>query len=406
MGDLTPMFSTDKMLNDLLDCDTSNQTAGLVLTSLGNNLGYNLQAGGGGGGVTITGVNQAAIFKNGTNGDTYTGGITRSSGTANYAINLNTTAYRVGIGGASNALNPVNTLEVYGDARIKGIAPDTNEIVISSDNIGNIIGGSTLRLYSNNSLVPEDIVEVDGFNRTCSVGGTMRTLQPTAFDFPNSSIEDGLYKIKLQQGMNLWVGAPFDPQNQLSNTTTAFPVGQVVEYQNNQPIQDWRCIARLANNATLAPAVPYQISNFGTFGAFVDRMIYDPMGCRSRLAGGTQWQWCGAPSVLRVATNKFMINVKWYVDGVWALADPVNQLDIYVTQYRTGALLRQFLVSTSGSPSAAYHTSGERTFMGFANYGEDFDCIRDDYQVEIVNFGANAFTIGTTQCEFKFILAQ
>lgn len=406
MGD-TPMFNTDKTLGDLLDCDTSNQLAGLVLTSLGNNQGYNLQAGGGGGGgATINGDNQAVVFKDGTDGNTYTGGITRSAGTANYAMNLNTTSYRVGIGGASNALNPVNTLEVYGDVRIKGKTPDTNEIVIASDNIGNILGGSVLRLYSNNTIVPEDICVVDSFNRTFSVGGTMRTLAPTAFDFPNSTIEDGIYKIKLDLGMNLWVGAPFDAQNQFSAATTAFPVGQVVEYQNNQPIQNHAIISRLANNATITPAVPYQITNFGSVSAFTDRMIYDPMGCRSRLASGTQWQWCGAPSVLRRLGNQFLINVKWYIDGVWGLADPANQLDIYVNQYRNAVLFRQFLVSTSGSPSTAYHTSGERTFMGFAGYGEDYDCLTDDYQAEIVNFGANSFTIGTTQTEFKFILAQ
>ena len=101
-----------------------------------------------------------------------------------------------------------------------------------------------------------------------------------------------------------------------------------------------------------------------------------------------------------------MISVRWYVDGVWGLADPANQLDIYINQYRNAALLRQFLVSTSGSPSQSYHSSGERTFMGFANYSEDFDCLTDDYQCEIVNFGANTFTIGTTKTHFKFILAQ
>ena len=409
MADNTPMFNTDKMLNQLLDCDTSNQTAGLVLTSLGTNLGYNLQVGGGGGaGATMVGVNQAALFKDGLDGNTYTGGITRSTGTAGYAINLNTSFYRVGIGGASNALNPVNTLEVYGDVRIKGKAPDTNEIIIAGDNIGNILGGSVLRLYSSNTITPEDICVVDSFNRTFTVGGTSRTLQPTAFDTPNGTIEDGIYKIKLQNGMNLAPAvAPFDLQEPLSNATTAFPVGQVVEYQNNQPIQNWAIISRLANNATIVIAVPYTISNFGSYhgGSFSDRMIYDPMGCRSR-KNVNQWQWCGAPSVLRVADNKFMIKVNWYVDGVWALADPINQLDIYVIQSRGGAPLRQFLVSTSGSPSQAYHTSGERTFMGFASYGEDFDCVQDDYHIEIVNFGANNFTIGTTQCEFKFILAQ
>tara|TARA_R110000822_G_scaffold50798_4_gene132429 strand:+ start:142 stop:1371 length:1230 start_codon:yes stop_codon:yes gene_type:complete len=370
------------------------------------NIWKNTAGGGGGGGATITGTDDAVVFKSGANGVAPSDGITKNVVFAGYAMNLDTANFRVGIGGASNAQNPANTLEIYGGARFKAKV-GFNEIVIDDDTIGNIIGGTSLKLYSSNTLTPENICVVDSLNRTFTVGGTSRTLPPTVFDLPNSTLEDGIYKIRLQQGMDLWAGAPpFDAQNPLSNATTAFPVGQVVEYQNNQPIQDWRCISRLANNFTLIPAVPYPITNFGTFSAFTDRMIYDPMGCRTRLAGGSQWQWCGAPSVLRVADNKFFINVKWYVDGIWSLVDPINQLDIYVNQYRNALLFRQFLVSTAGSPSASYHSSGERTFMGFAPYGEDFDCITDDYQIELVNFGGNSFTIGTTQCEFKFTLAQ
>ena len=409
MGRNSNSYSTrgEPQVAQLLDTEINfnTLTAGDVLTWEATEEVWVNAAGGGGGGAVV-GTDDDALFKQGGNANTFTNGITRDPTLTGRALTLNTTFLRCGIGGASNAVNMVNTLEVYGGVRIKekvGI----NEIVIDGDNIGNIVGGTVLRLYSNNTIVPEDICVVDSFNRTFTVGGTSRTLPPTAFDFGNSATEDGIYKIKLQQGMNLWAGAaPFDAQNPLSNATTAFPVGQTVEYQNNQPIQNHAIISRLANNATITPAVPYQISNFGNVSAFTDRLIYDPMGCRSRLAGGTQWQWAGAPSVLRVAGNEFMINVKWYVDGVWGLADPLNQLDIYVTQYRNAALLRQFLVSTKGSPSASYHESGERTFMGFATYGEDFNCLTDDYQVEIVNFGANTFTLGTSQTEWKFILAQ
>ena len=402
-------FSTrgEPQVAQLLDTeiDFSTLTAGDVLTWEATEQVW-INAAGGGGGGGIVGTDDDALFKQGGNANTFTNGITRDPTLTGRALTLNTTNLRCGIGGSSNAVNMVNTLEVFGGVRIK--APvGSNEIVIDGDNIGNIIGGSVLRLYSSNSIVPEDIVVVDSFNRLCTVGGTLVTLPPTAFDTPNGTQEDGIYKIKLSLGMNIAVAvAPFDAQNPLSGATTAFPTGQVIEYQNNKPIQDWAIISRLANNATLTPAVPYVFTNFGTFSAFTDRLIYDPMGCRTRLAAGVQWQFAGAPSVQRVAGNEFMINCKWYVDGLWGLADPANQLDIYVTQYRSAVLFRQFLVSTQGSPSAPFHTSGERTFMGFAPYGEDFNCLTDDYQCEMVNFGANTFTIGTTQCEFRFILAQ
>ena len=50
--------------------------------------------------------------------------------------------------------------------------------------------------------------------------------------------------------------------------------------------------------------------------------------------------------------------------------------------------------------------SGERTFMGFANYGEDIDWGRDDFQVEIANQGVDNVRVDLAQVEFRFILAQ
>ena len=233
-------------LNTLADGD-------VIKYDSATNVWINGLNGGGGVGISINGINDDVVFKNLTNGDTFTGGISRNKAIAGKAMNLDTTNFRVGIGGASNALNPVNTCEIYGDARIKEKAPGTNEIVISGDNIGNLLGGSTLRLYSNNSIVPEDIVEVDGFNRTCSVGGTMRTLVPTAFDFPNSTIVDGLYKMKLDNGVNLFSGAFFDPQNPFNAASVGFPAGATLEYQNQQLINGSIVVCR---NAIASPFAP------------------------------------------------------------------------------------------------------------------------------------------------------
>ena len=51
--------------------------------------------------------------------------------------------------------------------------------------------------------------------------------------------------------------------------------------------------------------------------------------------------------------------------------------------------------------------SGERTFMGFASYGEDIDWGRDDFQVEIANQApVERIRVDLAQVELKFILAQ
>ena len=51
--------------------------------------------------------------------------------------------------------------------------------------------------------------------------------------------------------------------------------------------------------------------------------------------------------------------------------------------------------------------SGERTFMGHANYGEDINWETDDFQVEIANFApVERISVDLAQVEMRFILAQ
>jgi len=402
MGD-TPMFNTDKTLGDLLDCDTSNQLAGLVLTSLGNNLGYNLQAGGGGGGgATITGDNQAVVFKDGTDGNTYTGGITRSAGTANYAMNLNTTFYRVGIGGASNALNPVNTLEVYGGCRIKEKVGG-NEIVIDGDNIGNIIGGSVLRLYSSNTITPEDICVVDSFNKKFIVGGTMETLPPTAFDFPNGTSTSGIYKMKLQAGANLWTGAFFDAQNAFNPASVGFPTGAVKEYQNDKLLMGNIICCRNAITSPLAVGFSDVFSVAGTITGLQDQCYYDPLGSRGRLTGGATWDFIAAPSVGRSATDIYVVRVSYHFEGQWTGSNPNNRCNINLNQYRSGGLYRSYTISTSNN-NDTIGMSGNKTILGGLVF-QDYDASTDDFQMEVANFGVDDIIQGQGSCEFEFILS-
>ena len=100
-----------------------------------------------------------------------------------------------------------------------------------------------------------------------------------------------------------------------------------------------------------------------------------------------------------------MLKVRWYFEGRWASSNPANRVDMYVNQYRSGALLRGFLVGISNNADSCF-MSGERNFLGYANLGEDIDWSRDDFQVEIANQGAFNVSVDLAQVEMEWILAQ
>ena len=100
-----------------------------------------------------------------------------------------------------------------------------------------------------------------------------------------------------------------------------------------------------------------------------------------------------------------MLNAKWYFQGRWAGSNQGNRVHMYVNQFRSGTLLRQYLVAISNNADSCF-ISGERTFMGFANYGEDIDWGRDDFQVEIANQGVDNVRVDLAQVELRCILTQ
>ena len=361
---------------------------------------------GGGVGISINGIDDAAVFKDGVNGNTFTGGITRNPASAGNALTLNTTAFRCGIGGLGNALNPVNTLEVAGGVRVTNGA---DQIVIDSNSIGNIVAGTTLRLYSNTSLAAEDITEVDSVNKALIVGGTLQTLDPLAFDAPNGSITDGLFKLKLQLGYNKAVApvGSFDVQENLSNAL-GFPTGQTLQYINNLPLYNRRIIGRIASGVSVVPGANYVLSSLGTTTAFQDRMLYDPCNMRTRKIVNT-WLYFGAPNELRVATSKLAMTIKVFFHGTWlGVPDTANNAIIYLHQYRNGILLRSLHLCSNRSLDGECMMGAERTMLGYsASFGEDFDPITDDYNVDIINqspFGANDVRVDTAQVELSFEL--
>ena len=360
----------------------------------------------GGAGGSIIGTDDAVLFKQGTNANTFAGGISKNGGLPNYAVVLDSTNYRVGIGGSSNALNPVNTLEVLGGQRIKNPA-GADELVLDANTIGLIAGTNTLKLYSHNNNSDIANTQVDGGNNMLWVGGTVRPRDPVAFDLPNSSNNEALFKLKLEQGYNLDnpPNPPFDVQEPLSNLNGNFPIGNIVDWCSTQPLRMPKIIGRIASGVEIVPGNNYVISNFGTRAAFTDRMLYDPCSMRSRLAGAG-WIYAGAPKAYRSVNVPCLVKFSFFIEGTFSIIDPLNKVMVYIQHYRNGVFLRTYAVGTSPTSTEAIF-SGHRTIMGFANYNEDVDTTTDDFSVDFINQspfpGGSNFTLNVGKCDFEFV---
>ena len=387
-----------QILDTSVDVTTLTSGDGLVYDSV-SKLWKNVPVGGGGGGASILGTDDAVVFKNGINGDAPNTGITKVPATAGYTMNLNTTSKRVGI----NKTSPATTLDVGGDAQFTNA---TETLKIEGDLVGLVAGTETLKLYSHNlPAVAQGLTEVDSSNKVITSSGLV-SKDPRNFDAPNGTPDNAFYKIKLSRGLNQQpAGHPlWDEQYSFDPTQTQFPTGQIVEYYDTLPLNFARAVARTATGVAIAPSNVYAISNFGSTFSFQDRCIYDPCMMRSRKIG-TGWIYAGAPTQYRDSDIKAMLKVRWYFEGRWASSNPANRVDMYVNQFRSGVLLRAYLVSISNNADSCF-MSGERLFMGFANYGEDIDWGRDDFQVEIANMGAFDVNVDLAQVEMEWILAQ
>jgi hypothetical protein len=293
-----------------------------------------------------------------------------------------------------------------GDMEIQGSA-DT--IKVSENTIGVTTGSNPLVLYSDNTTTADSVTEVDALAKLVS-SSTLVSLPPNTFDAPNGTNQDGFYKIQLRRGMDLWSGvAPFSRQNTFGSVQTEFPTGQIVEYQNKRPIQYPAILSRVATGVEVVPATTYVISLYGVYngGAFEDRMIYDPLGMRAFINPTNGWTTAGAPSLFRGSDVKCLMRCKWNFKGRWSGPSAQNRAEIYINQYRNGALLRAFQVAISNNDDTCV-INGERTFIGFHSaYGEDFDCSTDWYEFEVANMSpANNVSADYAHTEVEFILAQ
>lgn len=393
--------AVEQLLNTAIDINTLAPGDGLIWDAT-NEVWVN-GAGGGGGGVT--GTDDHVLFKQGGIANTFTNGISRDPTDPSMTINLDTASKRVGI----NKQNPTTSLDVGGNSKFTSSFPGTDTTSINGNLVGVITGTNALTLYSSNlPAVASGTTTVDSTNKKTS-SSAWRSYDPDAFDTPNTTDTDSIYKVKLQLGMDKELGGGvFDIQEDYNTLGTGFPTGQVTEYQNKMNINNPIIIGRVATGAVVGVASVYTISSFGAFfGApfFHDRCYYDPMQMRSRKSG-SGWVWAGAPTVYRVSDTKVGWTIKWYFEGIWASSNTNNRLHMYCNQYRNGSLFRTFLVGVSNNADTCF-MNGERTFAGWQGFvNEDFDVLTDDWLVEVANQGQHDITVNLAQVELRCWLAQ
>jgi hypothetical protein len=271
-----------------------------------------------------------------------------------------------------------------------------------------MVNNAPLLLYSNNAIASPNSTLIDGVIKNIQ-SASFRSYDPANFDAPDTTDKNSIYKIKLQVGMDLQGISPvFNSQSNFSPATTSFPTGQIVEYQNERPIQYPKIIGQFLTPTNIGVGATAFTTYFGTEVAFQDQCIYDPMGMRAfKIA--SDWAYWGAPSLFRTATAKFIINVKLFLSGDWAGSTANDSLIISIEQYRSGALFtsHELARTTYNSATTRMRFNCERTFLGFVAGGsEEFIADTDYYNIQIHNIGSNDFNVTRVNLESEFIFAQ
>jgi len=358
--------------------------------------------GGGGGTATITGSNDFAVFKNGINGYADPACICRVPGTPGAAIIINPTTKSIGLG-----INvPTERLEVSGVIKAAGALLTNLQLIPTSAAIG-MVSNHPLKLYSNNALTAPNATTVDGIQNNIQ-SASFKSYAPANFDAADTLDKNSIYKIKLNNGMDLWTGGVFNNQANFSAAGTSFPTGQTVEYQNERPIQFPKIIGQFLTSTNIGGGTSAYTTYFGTTVGANDECIYDPMGMRA-FKMASDWAYWGAPSLFRTATAKFIINVKIFLSGDWAGFSTNDSLIIRIEQYRNNVFYTQHELArtTPNSASQRMRFNCERTFLGFVTGGnEEFIANTDYYNIQIENLGSNDFLVSRVNVESEFIFAQ
>jgi hypothetical protein len=357
----------------------------------------------GAGGALFAGTDDDFLYKDGA--VARTGGMSNDPSATGKAVVVDPTLYRVGIGGANNAVNLSHTLEVAGNVRIRGLTGPQQDLTIDNEKVG-MVTNVPLQLFSHNTFAnAADLVEVDSNIKRCKVGGTLVVESPAAFDAPNSTDSSGYYRFKLQLGtFNRNPGwAQHDFQNP-PLPTLSFPTGIPHPYIDSVPINHGTfCIGRRAGLAMVAGYNQRIVtfSNIVTFGT-EDQCVYDPCNMRSYVVSNAH-VGVSIPEPYRSRGHSGMMTFHLHYEGTFAGASATNGIRFYVKQYRgAGVFLRDLVLGVTDTRQTVCG-SFQRTVLGASGVREDIVPASDYFEVFGENIGPDAFDLLLVQAKIGFV---
>ena len=232
---------------------------------------------------------------------------------------------------------------------------------------------------------------------------------PTGFDAPNYTVNTtGDFKLAISRGYNQASVAapPFDAQLTLNPTLYSYPTTQALDWCNNTPLRQNKCISRESSGIVVAAGGNAIMTNLGSTVGLADQVIYDPVNMRGAKTG-VIWNFVAVPAEFRVASSKGTMKVSVFIDATWSgVADPLNKMVVHITQIRAGVPIRVYLIAENSSQSGECIITGSRTLLGYSvPVAEDIDPLRDYFQASVANNSpTNAITINLCQDEWEFNL--
>ena len=343
----------------------------------------------GAGAVLFVGTDNDFLYKDGA--VARTGGISNDPTASLKAIVVDPIARRVGIGGSDNAISPTYTLDIAGNMRVRGSNAPQQDLTIDNEKLG-MTTSIPLQLFSHNTFATAaDLVEVDSSAKQLTVGGTVRNVDPVAFDLPNGTDSVGLYRFKLQSG-TYNVAAGQQPLQTPPATGLNFPLGVVNPWINNLPLTTPCMAVNRKTGGTFPPSFTGRILawgiNNGTTG-FQDQCLYDPCNMRAEWdAGIGAFKGVGTPGGFRASNTLGIFRIECWVEGNFTAQNASNRLNIALWQYRSGVFLRQLLLGISNN-AQGQAMSATRVILSQGQYGEDFVPTTDHYEVMFENANAS-----------------
>lgn len=165
------------------------------------------------------------------------------------------------------------------------------------------------------------------------------------------------------------------------NNQYFFPNGQQILYYEKLPVINQVVVAKCRDASGQPIAVNgFRGSNFGATQSFMDRIIYDPLGCRCAKIG---------TAYTRISVRPHLDNCMWKFEGFYdidyAAANPDNRFRLQVDHFRGGALLRTYDIFDTTTGGVKSIGSSCKTING-GGFQEDV-LVDDQFYFRIENMG-------------------